>query len=204
MPRPATDPLSPKAIVRASETDRLRRYLGIRGSVDAALQSGRVQRSKVAEAWLFHPIDVTGESLLEAAERSADDLLIEWLLLKLPVIAGMLSRTVEPPSSKKAVQAMLHALLRSRRLLGIGLLTARGEPYVATHRIEDRAEIGRQVAITHELLGRGLPVSIGDLPPPDRHVPRRAWAELVLGHAEFRGWGRLTAEGILEPWRTPK
>lgn len=191
---------SPKAVVAASEASRLLAYLRLRQPIDTAIRSGRVLRTKVAEAWLLHPSSLDRAGLVAAAADNATQILSEWLLVRMPVMAGMMSAQLDPPCSQRAARALLHELVHEDHITALGMLTAAGEPYLGLYRHDDREEIERQLEFVRTALALGSSVGYGDLPSTQRPVPHRAWTEPVLLHAEFHCWGRLRA-GVIEPWR---
>lgn len=201
MPRQSTAS-TPKAVVASRESDRLIRFLGLRQPADRALASGRITRSKVAEAWLLHPASITVGELVEAAQNTADQLLADRLITPLSVLAGMASAAMEPSCSKAAARALLHHLVNAGHVDRLGLLTAQDEPYLALYRPADAEEIARQLRELREILHVQGSVSHDQLPEP--HQPRtgRAWAGTLISHAEFAGWGRLGG-ATLQAWPRP-
>lgn len=189
-------------MVLARETDRLSAFLRLRQPIDAALASGRIQRTKVAESWVYHPATVRHGDLIGAAASSADRVLRDRLVVPLSVLAGMVSAVMDPPTSKGAARALLHELVASGTLGRLGLLTAQDEPHLALYRRADAGEVGRQLDRIRSSLLESRQVSHRDLPEPAQPRQGRAWAETLIEHGEFAGWGRLVA-GSLRPWSRP-
>lgn len=201
MPRPTTAS-SPKAIVVRRESDRLVRHLRIRQPFETALATGRITRSKVAEAWLYHPASISIEEVIEAAQLTTDQLLTERLATPLSILAGMVSARIEPSCSKAAARALLHHLVSSGQLERLGLLTANNEPHLAIYRSADADEIARQLQHLRTTLAADGQFSHAELPEPLRSRAGQAWADTLISHAEFAGWGRITG-GTLQAWPTP-
>lgn len=201
MPRPTTAS-SPKAIVVRRESDRLVRHLRTRQSFTTALATGRITRSKVAEAWLYHPASISIEEVIEAAQLTTDRLLTERLTTAMSILAGMVSATMEPSCSKAAARALLHHLVSRGQLERLGLLTASNEPHLAIYRSADADEITRQLQHLRTTLAVDCQLSHAELPEPLRPRAGQAWADTLISHAEFAGWGRISG-GRLQAWPTP-
>jgi hypothetical protein len=201
MPRTTTRG-SPKAVVLARETDRLAAFLRLRQSIDAAVASGRVCRTKIAGSWLYHPAAINCSELVEAAASEADRLLAQRLIVPLSVMAGRVSASIDPPTSKGAARALLHHLVAAATVARLGLLTAQDEPHLALYRQADTDEITRQLNDVRSALDRDGEVGHRQLPEPAEPRQGRAWAVTLIEHAEFAGWGHVTA-GDLRAWPQP-
>lgn len=189
----------PRAVVCTGETDRLLAHLGLRHSLAAALASGSIRKTKVAESWLFHPDGISPSTLLAAASDASNRVLSQRLLVPLPQLAGRISAIIRPASTPRAARALLHELARSEQILAIGLLTDQGDPYLAMYLHEDRTEIERQLRHMRAELDRGVIVGADDLPDVGRATTDRAWAEAIIGHGDFRCWGRRRDRSLV-PW----
>ena len=200
MPNPIAS--SPKAIVLSRETDRLARFLRIRQPVQTALATGRITKSKVAESWLYHPSTIGLDEFIEAARATTDHLLDQRLATPLSIMAGMVSAVMEPSCSKGSARALLHHLVSVDNLARLGLLTVHDEPHLAIYRTADMDEISRQLAHIRDAMNTGHRIWNHQLPEPLRPRVGRAWAETLIGHAEFAGWGRLS-DGALHAWPRP-
>jgi hypothetical protein len=192
----------PKAVVLGRETDRLARFLCIQQPIETALATGRITKSKVAGSWLYYPSTIRLDELIEAAGATADRLLEEWLVTPLSIMAGMVSAAMEPSCSKDGARSLLHHLVSVGNVARLGLLTAHDEPHLAIYRDADAHEISRQLSYIRDALRTGRPVWYHELPEPFRPRLGRAWAQTLIRHAEFVGWGRV-ADGALQPWPSP-
>lgn len=199
MPTSRSRKPAPRAITCAGETDRLLAHLRLRRSLADAVASGRIQRTKVAESWLYHPAALDRPGLLKAALDKANELLTERLLVSLPQLAGRISATLDPSCTLRAARALLHELVESEKLAVIGLLNQRGEPYLALHRDEDGEAIDLQLSHLRRQLDDSGIVDPSELPAPPRSLADQSWAEILLAHAEFRCWGRRQ-NGCLVAW----
>jgi hypothetical protein len=193
---------APRAVVCTSETDRLLAHLRLRHSLAAALASGKIRKTKVAESWLFHPDGISRPALLAAALDAANRVLSQRLLVPLPQLAGRISAVIHPASTLRAARALLHELARSEQILALGLLTNQGDPYLAMYLQEDRTEIERQLRHLRSELDRGVVVGADLLPDAGRATADRAWAEAIIGHGDFRCWGRRRDRSLI-PWDAP-
>lgn len=202
MPRTTTARPSPKAVVLARETARLAAYLRLRQPIDAALEAGRVRKTKIAEFWLYHPSAIRRAVLLDAAATETDRLLARWLVVPLGVMAGMVSASIEPTCSKGAARALLHHLVSTGAVDRLGLLTAQDEPHLAIYRPFDAKEVTRQLQHIRAALATGREIRHSQLPDPVMPRDGQAWAETLINHAEFGGWGRRAA-GRLQAWPRP-
>jgi hypothetical protein len=163
------------------------------------MASGHIQKTKVAEAWLYHPASVDKPGLLGAALGKANELLTDRLLVPQPQLAGRISATLDPSCTLRAARALLHELVKSEKLAAIGLLTEGGEPYLALHREEDGEEIDRQLSDLRTMISSDGKVAPDELSAPPRPLADESWAEILLTHAEFRCWGRYR-DGCLVSW----
>jgi hypothetical protein len=199
MPSPRSRKPAPRAITCTGETDRLLAHLRLPRSLADAVASGHIQRTKVAESWLYHPAALDRPGLLNAALDKANELLTERLLVSLPQLAGRISATLDPSCTLRAARALLHDLVKSEKLAAIGLLTEQGEPYLALHRDEDGQEIDLQLSHLRRQLNDSGIVDPSELPEPSRSLADQSWSEILLAHAEFRCWGRRQ-DGCLVAW----
>jgi hypothetical protein len=163
------------------------------------MASGHIQRTKVAEAWLYHAPEVNCSDLIGTALERVTDVLTERMLVTQPQLAGRISATLDPSCTLRAARALLHELVRSEKLAAIGLLTERGEPYLALHRHDDGEEIDRQLSYLRDQIDRSGAISASELRPPARALADESWAEILFAHAEFRCWARHQ-EGCLVAW----
>jgi hypothetical protein len=193
---------SPKAVVLRKEADRLAEFLGIHQPIETAVAAGRVTKSKVAESWLYHPPTIGLDELIEAARATADRLLDQRLAAPLGVMAGMVSHVMEPSCSKGSAQALLHHLVRVGCVARLGLLTVNYEPYLAIYRSADAEEISRQLAHVRDAMSAGCRVGYQHMPEPLCPRIGHGWAQTIIGHAEFAGWGHIS-DGALQPWPRP-
>jgi hypothetical protein len=193
---------SPKAVVLRKEADRLTAFLGLHQPIETAVAAGRVTRSKVAESWLYYPSTISLDELIETARATADRLLDQRLVAPLSIMAGMVSHVMEPSCSKGSAQALLHHLVSVGCVARLGVLTADYEPYLAIYRRDDAEEISRQLAHVRDAMSAGCPVGHQHMPEPFRPRVGRGWAQTIIRHAEFAGWGRI-GDGALQPWPRP-
>lgn len=200
MVNPTTSP--PKAVVLGRETDRLARFLRIQQPIEAALASGKITKSKIAGSWLYHPSTIRLDGLVESARAATDRVLDQRLVAPLGIMAGMVSAVMEPSCSKGSTQVLLHHLVSVGDVYRLGLLTSDDEPYLAIYRSADAEEISRQLAYIRNAMSTGLSVWHYQMPEPLHPRIGRAWAQTLMKHAEFAGWGRL-ADGALQPWPRP-
>src|ERR1700722_14748924 len=200
MPNPPAS--APKAVVLRREVDRLTEFLDIHEPIEIAVATGGVTKSKVAESWLYHPSTIRLDELIEAARATADRLLDQRLVAPLGIMAGMVSHVMEPSCSKGSAQALLHHLVSIGCVARLRLPTADYEPYLAIYRSADAEEISRQLTYVRAAMSAGRPVGHQHMPEPLRPRVGRAWAQTIIRHAEFAGWGRL-GDGALQPWPRP-
>jgi hypothetical protein len=170
-------------------------------ALDDTLNRGLVSREKVQGQWLYLASGYGLEQALSDARSALERSLGEWLLNPGRFLVGTAAKQTSARSLAKPALALLtHELCARGELLGLPLLTKSRQPYLAFFRLDDEAEIDRQVAALRELLKTLGQVSWRDLPEPRRSVPRQAWRTSVVAHGEWLGLGWRREPGELKGW----
>jgi hypothetical protein len=171
-------------------------------SLDAALHTGALVRTKITNQWLYATSAAAVEKALEVVETEAIRRIHPWLLGAAPYLRGPIARASRGPAvTRNAAELLLRELARDRRLLTLGLLTVGYEPYLGLYAPDDAEEVSRQVdALAQTLAHRGY-VRPRDLPTPRRPREADAWRSLVLRHGEFLGLGTID-NGVLRSWES--
>jgi hypothetical protein len=169
-------------------------------SLEAALHSGAVMRTRITNQWLYATSPAAVDKALEVVEAEAIRRIHPWLLGAAPYLCGPIARDSRRPAvTRNAAELLLRELARDRRLLALALLTGRYEPYLGLYVPDDADEVTRQVdALSQILLERGY-VRSEDLPTPRRPREANGWRSLILRHGEFLGLGTLDG-GVLRSW----
>jgi hypothetical protein len=166
-------------------------------SGEEAVADGIVERTKVSGRWLYFRSQLVLQAAKEEIQDAADEILAEWLLTPLPILANTIPRRMgRLAADGRAADLVLRILLRERQLRGLGLLTAEFEPYLAVYRAEDDTEIGSQIDAIVNAVSRAGSARLADLPVPSRARSSEAWRSTLLRHAEFLGLGGLR-DGVL-------
>jgi hypothetical protein len=168
---------------------------------DGAVASGLVHRVKLNGRWLYLSSAIELEAALEEAQAGVEACLEDWLLGHNPYLAGAaIKRAPSLSIGRSGLDVLLRELARRGRLGTLAVLNATYEPYLAFFRLDDAAEVARQLGRLVDVLSSRGWVSRRDLLAPERPVPRRAWRDVVLRHGEWQGLGFIDDEGDLVAW----
>lgn len=179
----------------------LAQLIGVGIDLETAVELGLVSRAKVLDQWLLHAPDVSLDDALTTAEACVTACLGEWLVAHNPYLAAAaVERVPELTIGRGAFDLLQRELAHTGRLGTLPLLNARYQPYLAYYSLADADEIDRQLGALDEALALRGYMTRRDFPETRRAVPAKAWRDILLRHAEWRGLGFIDDEGRLVAW----
>jgi hypothetical protein len=188
--------------VASSEIARLLGSQGFRSSeLDRAIQSGSIVQKKLEGVWLFHTAADSTEAALVVVETAVQDILHEYFIIGMPMLAGMVAKRLPKDAiTWAAIKPLTRCLLRRRRFEAIGLLTRDAfQPYLAVHLPDDRPAISHMVDVIALRLAASGFADRSNVPNPERGLRVQGWKQSVLGYCEFLGLG-ASRDGSLIAW----
>jgi|ERR1700733_576529 len=191
----------PMLLGTSTEENALLESIGhAHNSLDDAVAAGDLVRTKITNRWLYATTPAAHQKGLELVEAEAICRIHPWMIGAAQWIQGPIAKSsANPQITVKAVELLLRALARDRRLRAIGLVSSGYEPYLGLYGPEDSDEVAWQVDAVMARLRTHGHVCAGDLPAPRRRRETDGWRSLILRHAEFLGLGRPD-DDVLTAW----